>query len=126
MEKTQEYSESLRQQIVQEVLSGKLTKSEARRVYRIKGNSRILNWIRIYEKYGVCALNISAKNFSLAVMSKTSESTSYPDHVNSQQELQLLKRQLEDERLLKEMYLQMIMIAEKEYKIPIRKKPNTK
>ena len=121
MEKTQEYSESLRQQIVQEVLSGKLTKSEARRVYRIKGN-----WIRIYEKYGVCALNISAKRFSLAVMSKTSESTSYPDHVNSQQELQLLKRQLEDERLLKEMYLQMIMIAEKEYKIPIRKKPNTK
>ncbi len=125
MQKTHEYSEALRQQIVQEILSGKLTKSEARRVYHIKGNTRIIEWMRIYEKYGVCSISIASKRFSLSVMSKSSESI-YPDQPNTQQELQLLKRQLEDERLLKEMYLQMITIAEKEYKIPIRKKPNTK
>ena len=125
MQKSHEYSETLRQQIVQEVLSGKITKTEARRVYHIKGKTRILEWIRIYEKYGVCSLNIASKRFSLEVMSKSSEST-FPNQPNVQQELQLLKRQLEDERLLKEMYLQMITIAEKEYKIPIRKKPNTK
>jgi len=125
MQKSHEYSEAMRQQIVQEVLSGKLTKTEAQEVYHIKGKSRILTWIRIYEKYGVCALNIASKRFSLEIMSKSSESN-HPDQPNLQQELELLKRQLEDERLLKEMYLKMITIAEKEYKIPIRKKPNTK
>lgn len=64
MQKSHEYSEAMRQQIVQEVLSGKLTKTEAREVYHIKGKSRILTWIRIYEKYGVCALNIASKRFS--------------------------------------------------------------
>ena len=37
-----------------------------------------------------------------------------------------LERQLEDERLRSQMYNRMIEIAETEFKVPIRKKPNTK
>jgi len=43
-----------------------------------------------------------------------------------QLEIELLKKQLEDAKLQVEGYRRMIEIAEKELKIPIRKKPNTK
>ena len=48
----------------------------------------------------------------------------------TEQELQArikeLERRLEDEQLRSEGYSRIIDIAEKEYNIPIRKKPNTK
>ncbi len=43
-----------------------------------------------------------------------------------QQQIELLKKELEDAKLLAEGYRRMIDIAESELKIPIRKKPNTK
>jgi len=43
-----------------------------------------------------------------------------------QKQIQLLKKELEDAKLLAEGYRRMIEIAENELKIPIRKKPNTK
>jgi hypothetical protein len=43
-----------------------------------------------------------------------------------QKQIQLLKKELEDAKLLAEGYRRMIEIAETELKIPIRKKPNTK
>ena len=43
-----------------------------------------------------------------------------------QQQIEHLKKELEDARLLAEGYKRMIEIAETELKIPIRKKPNTK
>ena len=42
------------------------------------------------------------------------------------QQIALLKKELEDARLLLEGYGRMIEIAETELKIAIRKKPNTK
>ena len=43
-----------------------------------------------------------------------------------QQQIELLKKDLEDAKLQAEGYRRMIEIAEAELKIPIRKKPNTK
>jgi hypothetical protein len=43
-----------------------------------------------------------------------------------QQQIEFLKKELEDAKLLAEGYRRMIEIAETELKIPIRKKPNTK
>lgn len=43
-----------------------------------------------------------------------------------QQQIELLKKELEDARLQAEGYRRMIEIAEQELKISIRKKPNTK
>ena len=47
-EKPQEYSEDFKWQVVQEVLSGKLSKAEANRLYGIKSKSAILYWMRQY------------------------------------------------------------------------------
>ena len=43
-----------------------------------------------------------------------------------QQQIEFLKKELEDAKLLAEGYRRMIEIAESELKIPIRKKPGTK
>lgn len=43
-----------------------------------------------------------------------------------QQQIEFLKKELEDAKLLAEGYRRMIEIAESELKIPIRKKPNTR
>ena len=124
VEKAGEYPEELRQKIVKEVLAGKLTKAEARTQYQIGGNSRIIEWIRNYEKYGFCTL-LSAQRLPLLMPQK--DNRDMPSH---QQELEarikLLESRLKDESLLREMYSRMIDIAEKEYKITIRKKSNTK
>ena len=40
------YSEEFKWQVVQEVLSGKFTKEEARKIYGIKSNCAILYWMR--------------------------------------------------------------------------------
>lgn len=43
------YTEKFKQKIVQEVLSGKLNKTQAQNMYGIRGNATILYWIRQYE-----------------------------------------------------------------------------
>jgi transposase len=43
------YTEEFKQQIVQEVLSGKLNKTQAQKMYGIKGNGTIIYWIRQFE-----------------------------------------------------------------------------
>ena len=40
------YSEEFKWKVVKDVLSGKLTKEEARRVYNIRGNCSVLYWMR--------------------------------------------------------------------------------
>ena len=117
-------SEPFKIGIIEQILSGKLTKEEARQQYGIKGKSAILYWIRNYEKFGHCNITL-ARQPKLSMGHKEK-----PNTTRQQQELEghikLLERRLEEESLLREMYSRMIDIAEKEYKIPIRKKPNTK
>jgi transposase-like protein len=45
-QKPRSYSKSFKMKVVQEVLEGKYTKEEARRVYGIKGNCAVLYWMR--------------------------------------------------------------------------------
>jgi transposase-like protein len=40
------YTEEFKARIVQEVLSGKLNKTQAQKLYGIRGNATILYWIR--------------------------------------------------------------------------------
>jgi transposase len=40
------YSEEFKQKIVEEVLSGKLNKNQATKLYGIRGNATVLYWIR--------------------------------------------------------------------------------
>ena len=48
MKKTKKYENSFKHQVVLEVLSGKITKEEARKRYNIGGNTTILDWMRQY------------------------------------------------------------------------------
>ena len=104
-----EFSETFKRQVIQEVLSGQLSKEEARRRYNIKGKTAILNWIR--------KLDIP----NPIIMS---------DHPLNEKELlakiKRLEQELEDAKLKAEGYSKMIDIAERELKISIRKKSNTK
>ena len=124
MERTiKKYSEALKQEVIRQVKSGLMSKEKAKRHYNISGKSAVLNWLRNYEKYGVCSL-------ALRSYSMSSKQTNKPENsVSAQQQAQRIKeleRQLEDAQLLNEMYDRMINIAEREYKIPIRKKHDTK
>lgn len=48
MQETEKFSKDVRRKIVAEVLSGTLTKEQARHVYGIKSKSAILEWMRIF------------------------------------------------------------------------------
>ncbi len=47
------YTEAFKQKIVREVLSGKLNKHPASKIYGIKGNAIILCWIREREQIDI-------------------------------------------------------------------------
>ncbi len=50
MKKYRKLTERIKRKIVLEVLSGKITKEEARRLYQIKSKSGVLDWMR---KFGL-------------------------------------------------------------------------
>jgi transposase len=103
------FSEAFKRQVISEVLSGRLTKEQARKQYRIKGKSAVLNWIRKFD---------------------LSNPVYMPDKPSDTKELQAkikkLEQELEDAQFKAEAYSTMIDIAERELKISIRKKSNTK
>ena len=110
------FSDVLKRQIVQEVQSGTISKEEARRRYGIKGNSAILKWMRKF-RY---ASDVDSETIKM-------KSKELPDDLK---ELKCrvieLEKALEEAKLSSEFYSTMIDIAEKEFKIPIRKKSVTK
>jgi len=121
--KRNQISEDFKVKVVREVLTGKLSKDGAKRKYLLKGKTQVLRWIRNYEKYGVCSL-ILARQPQLSMSEKKKQKP--PEQLALEARIKQLEQQLQDQSLLREMYDRMIDIAEKEYKIPIRKKPNTK
>lgn len=108
-QKQQKFTETFKRQVISEVLSGQLTKEQARRRYQIKGKSLVLNWIR---------------KFDLPTPIYMSEQSL--NEKDLQSKIKRLERELEDAQLKAEAYSKMIDIAERELKISIRKKSNTK
>jgi transposase len=122
--KRERFTEEFKVAVVREVLSGQLSQEAARRKYSFSGTIQVLKWMKLYEKYGVCSL-ILARNPQLLMRNKDKKQKPL-EQLELEARIKLLEQQLEDQSLLREMYDRMIDIAEKEYKIPIRKKPNTK
>jgi hypothetical protein len=129
MEEKQLFTESFKRSIVDMVNCGAISKEEARRTYGIKGKSVILLWQLNFQKYGRCSLNLGIDPIRLKEL-KPTQPLKPAEPETSQDELKArirqLERQLEDEQLRSEAYNRMIDIAEKELKISIRKKSNTK
>lgn len=110
--------------MVFKVLKGEISKEKAQQEYDIGGKSLILDWIRNFEEYGACSLKSARK--PLISMPKKTLTEKPLVQLELEARIKLLEQRLEDEKHLKEMYSRMIEIAEQEYNIPIRKKPNTK
>ena len=108
-QRQQKFTETFKRQVIAEVLSGRLSKEQARKQYQIRGKSLIINWIR---------------KFDLPTPIYMSEPSL--NEKDLQTKIKRMERELEDAQLRAEAYSKMIDIAERELKISIRKKSNTK
>lgn len=113
------YAEEFKHQVCREYLSGLYNKTELQEKYGIKGKSRLLSWLHElgYTEY--------IRENNIQIMKKyRSLKRQKPDEFTTQDEQ--LQNALQDARLQAAAYLKMIELAEKQYKIKIRKNLNTK
>ncbi|MCH6198286.1 hypothetical protein MMU07_01740 [Aquiflexum sp. LQ15W] len=119
MRESEKFSEDSRRKIVMEVLSGTLTKEQARNVYGIKSKSAILEWMRIF-----AGLERRVPKDPLPILRDMSEKQ------DSTGELKGRIRQLEEElklsRLKGRAYQIMVDIAKEEYGLDLEKKSGAK
>lgn len=109
------YSEEFKWKVVQDVLSGTLTKEEARRVYSIGGNCTVLYWMRAFS--GVTDYrNGGGISEDLLEMAKTTKLQ------DAHKQITQLKAELKRERMRADLWQKVVEIAEEELHIDIRKK----
>ncbi len=122
------YSFELKHQICKDHIENGLSLRECVDKYNLSCHSLVHDWLR---KLGYLAgLNrrtrsayIGIENFQpLPDKSKNKKTPLTPE----QEQIELLKKELEDVKMQAEGYRRMIEIAETELKVPIRKKPNTR
>lgn len=119
MQETEKFSEEAKRKIVTEVLSGTLTKEQARHVYGIKSKSAILEWMRIF-----AGLERRVPKDPLPLLRNMSEKQ------DSNSELKARIKQLEEELKLSQLkgraYQIMVDIAKEEYGLDLKKKSGAK
>ena len=121
------YSQELKHQICKDHIENHLSLRECADKYDLSCHSLVHDWLR---KLGYLAgkdrrsrsANLSIENFQMLPDNQTKLTPTTLEH----QQIALLKKELEDAKLLAEGYRRMIEIAETELKISIRKKLNTK
>ena len=119
------YSESFRRKVIEEYLSSNVSKMSLLRKYDIKMKSGIQRWMQLYgykEKQPVVLTFTSTSSYALVRKMNTDKASKK----QLEEKIKELERLLEDEKLRSEAYERIIDKAEKELKIPIRKKPNTR
>lgn len=114
-QKQRSYSESFKWKVVQEVLGGKITKEEARRIYGIKGNCVILYWMRKFSgDNNYRQPNQVREDFR--VMQKHSPNNKLAARIKELEE-ELLK-----EKQKSELWQKIVEVAEEELGLNITKK----
>jgi transposase len=115
------FSEATKRQIIEEVLQGTKSKREIWRQYtgRDTEHGKIVEWMR---KLGYVEIPFSTKKVSLPMPNKQAQ----PSVEELQKKIKELEKKLLDSQLKEEAYRRMIDIAEKELKVSIRKKSDTK
>lgn len=112
MKGNKSYSDAFKKAVVHEVLTGQISKEEARRKYNIGGSCAVLGWIRKFKDENSPRLHqMDYKKFTQKDLIKRIKELEY---------------RLEDEQIRSVGYSKMIDIAEEQLKISIRKKPATK
>ncbi len=119
------YTVELKKEAVFKVLSGALRKSEAREAYGIAGATTLDRWM---ERYGHGILSEHKELLQEMGTRKKKEAVKgkMPETEGLRQELEQAKKELRAAELRAEAYSLMIDIAERELKIAIRKKSDTK
>ena len=118
------YRRSFKKKVIEEYLSTGCTKMFLLRKYNIQFKSAIQTWMRILGYTDPRRQPQKVKFGGIIITSLPKKKKI--QGTDLEKKIRELERQLEDEKLRSEAYARMIEIAEKEYKIPIRKKPNTK
>lgn len=113
--KTTIYSEEFKWKVVQEVLSGKLTKEEARRVYSIKGNCTILYWMRSFS-------GVDDYRSGGSICQNTIEMAKSKNQRKADKQIAQLKQELQAERQRADLWQKVVEVAEEELGVDIRKK----
>lgn len=109
------YSDAFKWRVVQEVISGKLNKEEARKVYGIRSNSAIVYWMRKFS--GNTQYRTNKKVGIFADMPKDKEV------IELKEKIAQLEQELRTANLRADLWQQMIEVAEKNLHIDIKKKP---
>ena len=113
-----DYSMSFKLQVVREVESGELGTTAAMHKYGIQGHGTVLTWLR---KYGTFDwVNQSPSNMPKTQEQKILELEQKVKLLEKQKAF--LEKQVETADKKAVIFDMMISLAEKEYKIPIRKK----
>ena len=120
-----------RQELIKEYLEGDLTKTEIWKKYtgQCQEHGRILTWMR---QLGYLEDKKPPQSRQRFIMSREQSSSSLKISKNPSnggelgERVKKLEKELELSKLEVEGYKMMIDIAEKEFKIPIKKKPDTK
>lgn len=111
----QTYSEEFKWKVVKEVLSGELSKAEAKQKYNIGSNSAILYWMRQFSGIE------NPRESRLLFM--TDKKTIKEDKLTKEQKkIKELEEALRKEKNRVLLYEAMMEIAEEDYGIEIRKK----
>ena len=109
-----QYKEEFKRHVCDDFLTGTLCRAEIERKYKL-GNSRLTSWLKEFG-YEVK----KPERLFLATMVKSPKADQKGTSVT------ILKKELEDAKLLVEAYRRMIEKAEQELKISIRKNFSTK
>ena len=120
------YGRSFKRKVIEEYLATGCTKMFLLRKYDIQFKSAIQTWMRILG-YTDPSPSKQPQRFKFGKIIFTSlPKNKKQSGTELEKKIRDLERQLEDEKLRSEAYARIIEKAEKEFKIPIRKKPDTK
>ena len=113
--------EEIKLKIVQEVLSGRLSKEQARRIYKIKGKSSILSWMR---KFAFMNPKQSFGIDPIPILQKMKDESK--DIRSLKAEIKQLKAELKYSELKGRAYQIMVELAKEHYDIDLEKKYGAK
>ena len=117
---------SERHKMIQDYLSGGYTKAEIWHKYtgQLEEHGSLLRWMRMYGYVDDVAKR--RPTFNVPINYSTMDEPDDLDKSELIARIKQLEKQLQDSKLKEEGYRMMIEMAEKDFKIPIRKKPGTK
>jgi transposase-like protein len=119
MKKRKTYNEAFKRKVVTEVLSGTITKEDARIRYGIGGNSMILDWMRKYAGFKMRTAGLDP--LPILQIMNTDESTE-----ELKEKIKQLESKLEYVELKSRAYQIMVEIAKEQYNLDLEKKSGAK